>query len=363
MPQFPLSPNLRILLAFLLAALVTGLIVPSLVAMAKKRGLVAHPGERTVHSGSIPNLGGVALFSAIMLSAWIFWDVEMIGGFQFKVVSVFIVFVLGLMDDIMNISPAKKFGGEIIASIVLIVIGGVRLTNFHGYLGIGDIPYWASLAVSIFVFLLIINAFNLIDGIDGLAAGIGIVTTATYGIWFWLAGFVAHSILAGAVLGALFVFFYFNVFSKRYKIFMGDTGALVIGVIVAIFTIQFNQQTIDQTKAFAIYAAPAVSMGILIIPLFDTLRVFTLRMLKGRSPFYGDKTHIHHMLLDLGLSHFQATMVLVGVNILFVVLAFWLQSFKLNTLIFLGILFVFILLLTLIPILILKKKKSIVNKN
>jgi len=360
MDQFILSPDLRILLAFLLAALITGMIIPSLVNLAKKKGLVAHQTERTSHIGSIPNLGGVALFSAIMLASWIFWDVKMIGSFQFKVVSILVIFLLGLLDDMIKISPFKKFGGEILATLVLIMLGGVRITNLHGYFGISDISYLSSICLTFFVFILIINAFNLIDGIDGLAAGIGIVCCATYGIWFWLAGYTEHTVMAAATLGSLLVFFYFNVFSKKHKIFMGDTGSLVTGVVIAIFTVQFNQQTIDQSKAFAIYAAPAVSIAILIIPLFDTLRVFTLRILAGQSPLYGDKRHLHHMLLDLKLTHLQASLIMVCMNVFIIAIAFIYQSYKPQTLVFMGVIAAVILSYTFI-ISILRKRRLNIN--
>lgn len=358
MGPFTLTPDLRIILSFILSAGATLVIIPSLVRLSKAKGLVAKPGPRTAHLGSVPNLGGVALFCAIMLSSWIFWDVRMIGYFQFKVICVLIVFLLGLMDDIVTLSPVKKFGGQIASFLILIFLGNVRITDFHGYLDIFEINYITSIFVSLFVFILIVNAFNLIDGIDGLAAGIGIVTSATFGIWFWLAGYIQHSVMAAAVIGALLVFFYFNVFSKKYKIFMGDTGSLMIGAVLAIFTIQFNQQNIDQSKAYAVFASPAVSMGILIIPLFDTLRVFTLRILRRKSPFSGDKSHLHHKLLDLGFNHFQATLILIAVNIFFIGFVFIVQLYRPHMILFVGFLLVLSLLLVLIPHLLLKKRKA-----
>jgi UDP-GlcNAc:undecaprenyl-phosphate GlcNAc-1-phosphate transferase len=352
-----ITPELRIILTFILSIVLTLAIIPGLVKISKSKGLVAKQGPRTAHAGAVPNLGGVALFMAIMFTSWIFWDVKMIGEFQFKVVCVLIIFVLGLLDDVINISPAKKFGGQIIAFLVLIFLGNVRLTSLQGYLGIFEINYISSLLLSLFVFILIVNAFNLIDGIDGLAAGVGLVTTVTFGAWFWLAGYVQHCVLAAAVAGSLLVFFYFNVFSKKYKIFMGDTGALMIGAILAIFTIQFNQQNIDQSKAYAVFASPAVSMGILIIPLFDTLRVFTLRVLKKKSPFSGDKSHLHHMLLNLGLSHFQATLVIVLINLFFIGFVFYFQSLRPYLLLFVGMLLVLMLLFVWILSHLLKKKQ------
>jgi UDP-N-acetylmuramyl pentapeptide phosphotransferase/UDP-N-acetylglucosamine-1-phosphate transferase len=181
------------------------------------------------------------------------------------------------------------------------------------------------------------NAFNLIDGIDGLASTIGIVVSLTFGIWFMLTGSINYAILSAALLGSLISFFGFNVFGKSNKIFMGDTGSLILGLIMSILVIKFNEANITYHGTYAIKSAPAVSFGILIVPLFDTLRVFLLRIFKGQSPFHPDKNHLHHRILKLGFSHIESTALIAMVNILFIVMVLTCQSAGLLLLMFLNL--------------------------
>jgi len=251
-----------------------------------------------------------------------------------------ILLFIGLKDDMLMINPLKKLMGQITASGIIIVLGNIRIENFHGMFGIEGIPYIASIAFTIFVFLLIINGINLIDGIDGLASGIGIVISITLGTWLYTAGFIHYAVMSYALAGSLIAFFYFNVFSNKNKIFLGDAGSLMIGLTISVLIIRFlNYQRIS--LEFNIDSAPAFAFGILIIPFFDTLRVFILRILQGRSPFSADRQHTHHVLLDLGLSHFQATLALASTNLLIILISLGLQSLGNLELIGLQLLIVF----------------------
>jgi UDP-N-acetylmuramyl pentapeptide phosphotransferase/UDP-N-acetylglucosamine-1-phosphate transferase len=164
----------------------------------------------------------------------------------------------------------------------------------------------------------IINAINLIDGIDGLAAGVGMLVSLFYGIYFILTDYVQLSIIAFSLLGALIPFFIYNVFTKRRKIFMGDAGALVLGVLLATLTITFNEANIHVSMPYHISNVPVVSLCILVLPMFDTIRVFTIRILHKRSPFAPDKNHLHHMFLALGYNHKQATGILLIINTIYI---------------------------------------------
>jgi UDP-N-acetylmuramyl pentapeptide phosphotransferase/UDP-N-acetylglucosamine-1-phosphate transferase len=180
--------------------------------------------------------------------------------------------------------------------------------------------------LTIFVFIVIINGFNLIDGIDGLASGIGILTSSVFGIWFWITGHIACTILSFSLVGTLAAFFYFNVFSKRNKIFLGDTGSMVIGFVMGVLVCRFLQHELVAQGTAKIVSAPTVVCGILIVPLFDSLRVFILRIKQSRSPFKADHQHIHHWLLRLGYTHLQATLILICVNLFFIVLSYLLRG-------------------------------------
>jgi UDP-N-acetylmuramyl pentapeptide phosphotransferase/UDP-N-acetylglucosamine-1-phosphate transferase len=201
----------------------------------------------------------------------------------------------------------------------------IRFTNLHGFLGIGDIGMVPSVILTFFVIIVIINAFNLMDGIDGLAAGLSMLAALVFGGWFFISGHHDYAILSVALIGAVAGFFYYNLYGKQNKIFMGDTGSLLLGTLMAVIVIQFNEFNIDQSKPFAIASAPAVSFGILIYPLVDTIRVFIIRLLQFKSPFVADKNHLHHRLLTLGFSHKRASYTIIGINFLFIIPLFALQ--------------------------------------
>jgi UDP-N-acetylmuramyl pentapeptide phosphotransferase/UDP-N-acetylglucosamine-1-phosphate transferase len=204
------------------------------------------------------------------------------------------------------------------------------LNSLHGVFGIQQLPYLASVVLSVLIITFIVNAFNLIDGIDGLAAALGIMANGTFAILFFYLHQYQLAIVACAMAGAIIGFMRFNL--TPAKIFMGDTGSLLIGLISSILAIKFIETSNFSTDSLPrVNSAPALTFAILIVPIFDTLRVFTLRILKGKSPFTADRNHVHHRLLELGLNHLQATILLVGINIIFLVLVVTLGEYGSNT--------------------------------
>lgn len=330
---------------FISSFLIVYISIPSIVKVAKIKGLFDEPGIRKCHYQKIPNLGGVAIFAAVVISMGVFLNPLVNEKLTYLLAAVTIMFFVGIKDDILIIAPTKKLIGEIIASLIVIILGNLRFTSLHGFLGIYEINYVTSVLLSCFVMVVIINGFNLIDGIDGLAAGTGIIVSLTFGSWFFFTGHVNFAVICAILTGALIAFFRFNVFGGPNKIFMGDTGSLILGLLISVFVIRFNEANLVYKSGFTFGAAPAVSFGVLIIPLFDTLRVFMLRILKGQSPFRPDMNHLHHRLLKLGLSHIEATLVIMGVNMIFVALMFTFQQ--------IGIVELMIINLTLATILVL----------
>jgi UDP-N-acetylmuramyl pentapeptide phosphotransferase/UDP-N-acetylglucosamine-1-phosphate transferase len=294
--------------------------------IAKRKNLYATPNGRTSHTGSTPVLGGVAIFNGFILSTAI------IAGAYFKfdliyvISGLIILFIVGLKDDILELHPRNKLAAQIIAAALIAVLADIRISNFHGLFSLDEIPYLPSILVTIFVFIVIINGFNLIDGIDGLASGVTILTSSILGIWFWKTGNIGYTVMSFTLAGSLIAFFRYNVFSKKNKIFMGDTGSLTIGLVMATLTTRFLQLDLHVEGNMAIQSAPAVAVGILIIPLFDTLRVFTIRISQGKSPFDADRQHIHHRLLQLGMTHLQTTLTLLAVNLAFIIMCYFLQG-------------------------------------
>lgn len=312
-----------VILSFLTAFLITYIAIPAIITVARIKGLTDEPGERRSHSTSIPTLGGIGIFAGVIFSITFWTPFTVFSELQYILCAFIIIFLIGAKDDIVPLSPSKKFMGEIIAATILVFRADVKLTSLYGLFGIYDLPIWASLSLSIFTIIVIINAINLIDGINGLSGSIGIIIATSFGLWFYNIHSIELAIIAFALAGALVAFLKYNI--TPAKIFMGDTGALLIGLVCSILAIKFIEMNKELSHPMAIKSVPAVAIGVMIIPLFDTLRVFTIRALKGKSPFSPDRNHIHHLLLDIGLSHMQATSVLVVVNILFIFLAYQLQ--------------------------------------
>jgi len=312
-----------ILLSAGLAFIITFFAIPVIIKVTKEKKLFDEPDERKVHKGVIPTLGGLGIFAGFIIAMLL----GVPAGFpylQYFTAACIVIFFLGFKDDILKISASKKFIGQLIAAGILIKFGGVQITNMHGLLGIYELPNVASIVLSAFTIIVITNSFNLIDGVDGLAGTLGLVTSLIFGIYFFNISQMAYAVMAFALAGSLISFLIFN-FSPA-KIFMGDTGSLLVGLINSILVIKFINIASLPTTSFPIEAAPAIGFAILLIPLFDTLRVFTLRVIDRRSPFSPDRNHIHHFLLELGFSPKQITLLCVAVNLLYVGLAYSLRS-------------------------------------
>lgn len=308
-----------VILSFITAFLLSFYAIPSIIHVAKVKHLMDEPGERHSHTTSTPSLGGIGIFAGMLFSIIMWTPFKYFGDLQYILCAFIILFLIGAKDDIVPMSPGRKFLGQIFAAAILVFKANVILTSFYGIFGIYEIPYWFAVAVSMFTILVIINAFNLIDGINGLSGSLGILISFILGSWFFMVDRIELAIVAFSLAGATVAFLKYNV--TPAKIFMGDTGSLLLGLVCSILTIEFiehHNTLVDSPYAFP--AAPAAAVGILILPLFDTLRVFTMRMLKGKSPFHPDRTHIHHLMIDTGLSHMKATIILILVNVFFIII-------------------------------------------
>ncbi len=297
-------------------------LMPYVIQMSKKKDLIVKPNKRTSHEGKIPNIGGINIFSSFILSYLIFSTEDI--DFQNRVIlaGMFFVLLVGFFDDMIELPALRKLWGEIIGGFILIVVADVRLTNLYGFLGIEEISYWISYPLSFFVYLLLVNGLNLIDGVDGLASGLGVLICSFFGIYFHLIDMTPLAMMSFALVGALLIFFIYNVFGGRSKIFMGDSGSLVLGYIVYLLVVRFCEINAYDTgvmnPAFVMHTAPVVAICVLSIPLIDTLRVMITRVKKGLSPFAADKNHVHHLLLRSGLKHREVTLILLLVNLFFI---------------------------------------------
>lgn len=316
--------------AFLIGLILVIISIPAIVRVANAKHLFEPFQERKVHTKIVPPMGGVAIFIGFTLSSIIATDGISFDALKYIIASVIIIFFIGLKDDLMDISARKKLLVQVFAAVILITLGNVRFTYLHGIFGTNEIGFGVSLILSIFAMVVIINAFNLIDGIDGLASGLAILAAIVFGTWFYVAGHIQFAILSFALVGSLVGFFIYNVFGRRNKLFMGDTGSLIIGLVVSALVVKFNEFNIAKTLPYAISAAPAVSFAIIIVPMIDILRVMTIRISNKKSPFSADKNHIHHRLLKLVSSHFKVTLIIITANAFIIAFALLLNHLSLN---------------------------------
>lgn len=339
--------EIRIVLGLLTALVVSFVAIPPIVRVSNAKKLAAVPNGRTSHNGHVPTLGGVAIFAAVALGTSLFIDSSGFDEFRFILAAIVIVFFVGLKDDLVNLGWIKKMVGEIMAALLVVVLADVRIGTFHGMFGLEILPYWFSILFSIFVFIALINCFNLLDGIDGLASGMGIVISLIFGFWLFKLGFLNFSILSFALTGALISFYRFNVFGKRYKLFMGDTGSLLLGFLFAVLAIKVMCCELPLDDKLYMRSLPTVVMGVMIIPIIDTIRVFISRIMRGKSPFSADRTHLHHVFLQLGFSHFQASSIIISLNLVLFCLTLAMRN--MNPVVSAIILFSLALIVSLIP--------------
>jgi UDP-N-acetylmuramyl pentapeptide phosphotransferase/UDP-N-acetylglucosamine-1-phosphate transferase len=327
-----------ILLAVAIAFTITFLAIPVIIFVAEKKKLYDVPDARKIHNTPIPSLGGLGIFAGFVLSCLVMIQFAQAAEFQYFFAAAFVIFFLGLKDDILDISPIKKFIGQVLAAFLIIYKGGVQIQSMHGFLGVNELPPMFSLIFTYLTVIVIINSFNLIDGVDGLAGSLALMAAIIFGIYFSAVNMMPYAIVSFALAGSLVAFLIFNF--QPAKIFMGDTGSLLLGLIHAVLVIKFIAVADAPDLNVSINAAPAVGFAILMIPLLDTLRVFGIRIFHRRSPFSPDRNHIHHLLLDKGLSHSSITILLVAINLTFIILAYTFRSLGCNWLM-LGIFTVF----------------------
>jgi UDP-N-acetylmuramyl pentapeptide phosphotransferase/UDP-N-acetylglucosamine-1-phosphate transferase len=315
---------LDVLLTASVSFIITFLAIPVILQVAEQKKLYDIPDERKLHTKPVASLGGVGIFGGFLLACLLSVQGYLNPEFQYFFAAALVIFFLGLKDDLMILSATKKFIGQIIAASILIHLAGIRLDSMFGLFGFEQLPEGFALALSYLTIIVVINSFNLIDGVDGLAASLGILTMLVFGTYFFAVEFQAYALFAFAMAGALAAFMIFN--HHPAKIFMGDSGSLMIGLANAILVIKFINVAHDPNVALPVVSSVAIGFAILIVPLLDTLRVFAIRILDGRSPFSPDRNHFHHLLLDNGLGHAAVTLTCVGINIGFILLAWFGRS-------------------------------------
>ncbi|MCH6236634.1 undecaprenyl/decaprenyl-phosphate alpha-N-acetylglucosaminyl 1-phosphate transferase [Aquiflexum sp. AIY15W] len=317
-----------IFLAISTAFLIGFLLTPIVILFLKKMELMDSPGGRKIHNGFIPSMGGIAFVLATFVAVLAWLDSQLIMEIRFLLAAFGLMFFVGLRDDMVNMSAFQKLAGQFIAAYLVVVMSDIRLTGLYGFFGVYDIPLWVSYVISIFTILALTNSFNLIDGLDGLAGSISLVTFLFLGWWFMEADLTSYSVFSFILVGSILSFLVYN--WHPAKIFMGDTGSLSLGFALAVLTILFIDKngTMASYEGWKFNAPIASGVALLIIPIYDTTRIFIKRMMKGKSPMEPDKSHVHHFLLRMGLRHDQVTLTLVFIKIGFIALIFLGSNFN-----------------------------------
>ena len=324
------NPYLLSATAVVLAYWVSARMYPVIIYLSQVKNLMDEPGHRSAHTSRVPTYGGAGIFIAFTILSMTFCALmdcppEALRRLLALMAALSILFFLGIKDDMVGLDPAKKFGGQLLAAGLVILAGGVQIGSLEGIFGVGQLPYYASVLFTGFVFLLVVNAYNLIDGIDGLAGSIALLATLVFGVVFLAGDNTAAAVQSFVLAGALMGFLRFNL-SKKQRLFMGDSGSLFVGFLLAYQAVLLLQTNASDPMGPVVSNAPVLILSLLSLPLLDTLRVFILRVAEGRSPFSADRNHIHHRLLGLGLDHKQATAVL-SLMALVVVTAAWLTQY------------------------------------
>jgi UDP-GlcNAc:undecaprenyl-phosphate/decaprenyl-phosphate GlcNAc-1-phosphate transferase len=307
--------------ALLLAFMIAILSVPSVVKISISKKLFEPTGGRNFHKWIFPPFGGVAIFLGFIISSVIFTGKIQFHIYNYLISSVVLVFFVGLQEDILIISPGKKIMVQILAATMLIILGDLRITSLHGLGGIYDIGFTVSFIISLFIIISLINAFNQIDTIDGLSSGLAIVTSSGLGSWFTVAGYLQYAILSFALAGSIAGFFLYNVFGKKYKLFMGNSGAMIIGLVISVLVIKFNELNLFDFSQHTIKAAPSVSFACVICPIIGMFKMMIIRLLNRKSPFTQNNNHIYYKLLEIKPNHLYVTSFIVTENIILIIIA------------------------------------------
>lgn len=271
-------------------------------------------------------MGGISIFLGVILTLLMSLPFQEWIGLKYFFISVGLMFLIGLRDDVLALDPKQKLFSQFLPVFLLVFLDGSLLTSLYGLVNTPPFSPFLSWIISIVTFVIITNAYNLIDGVDGLAGAIGLLCLLFFGVWFYEVGNTSISLISFCFAGSVVAFLFFN--WQPSRIFMGDTGALMVGLLLSYLAIRFinENEGLPSDHPAKFEASVATAVCVLIIPIFDTLRVILLRIRKMQSPFRADRNHIHHQFLNLGFTHARTVLILAGINTFFIFLALLLKG-------------------------------------
>ncbi|WP_291780774.1 MraY family glycosyltransferase [Cecembia sp.] len=317
--------NLTFMVVFftvLTAFLIGFLSMPILISAFKKMRVMDKPGGRKIHKDDTPSMGGIVIVFSVLLTAFLWLDIYNLVEIRYVIAALALMFFVGLRDDLVELSPFQKLGGQFVATFMVVFMSDIRITGLYGLFGVYDLHIGISYALTFIAIIGLTNAFNLIDGLDGLAGSISVLTFGFLGWWFMTIGMESFGLFSLILMGSVLSFLVFN--WHPAKIFMGDTGSLSLGFALSILTILFIDVNghLPNVNPWKFNAPIASGIALMIVPIYDTVRIFARRIRRGRSPFAPDKNHVHHFLMRMGLGHDRVAITLGVVKCFFIALMF-----------------------------------------
>ena len=319
---------ISIFIPALVALLCTTWIYPLIHKVAQTKNIVDNPNARKLQRVPVPVLGGLTVVFGIMAGIMCFKTISTFYDMFPVFAAIIIIMIVGFIDDTISLSPKVRFVVEIILILYIIFVSGKQINDFHGLWGLYSIPQYISIPLTLFACVGIINAINLIDGVDGYSSGYSIVSCILFGIIFFVMDNIRMAALSAIVAASLIPFFCHNVFGKHSKMFIGDAGTLALGIIFSVFVMNILSNYPHDTFVGTNFGLVAFTLAIMCVPIFDTLRVMTMRIIRKKSPFSADKTHLHHLFIELGFSHFGTTISIISINLLIILC--WFITYKLG---------------------------------
>jgi UDP-GlcNAc:undecaprenyl-phosphate/decaprenyl-phosphate GlcNAc-1-phosphate transferase len=316
----------RILLYSSISFLISVLFFPVFIKLLRKWEILDNAGEHKIHSSFTPSMGGISILLGVVLTLLMSLPFQEWVRFKYFFIAIGLMFLIGLRDDILALDPKQKLFSQFLPVFLLVFLDDSLLTSFYGLIPGVSFPIYVSWIISIFTMVIVTNAYNLIDGVDGLAGSIGLLCLFCFGTWFYEIGNTSLSLISFCFAGSVAAFLFFN--WQPSRIFMGDTGALMVGLLLTYLTFRFINinEVLPTTHPAKFTASVATAICVLIIPIFDTFRVILLRIKRMQSPFRADRNHIHHQFLNLGFSHAGTVLILAGINVFFILLAVLLKK-------------------------------------
>ena len=313
-----------IVLVLLISLLVASLMHQPILRIARKYGIYDNPEARKLQRVPIPVMGGFVVFIGAIAGSLSYWFVHDCSSIIPVQVTMLIMLLVGAYDDMKDLTPLQKFVIETVVVAVLALVNGYPINDMHGLWGVNELSPWLAWPLTLFACVGVINAINMVDGVDGLSSGLCIMILSLYSWMFFIGHDYVRTALGCSLVGALIPFFVLNVFGHNSKMFIGDAGTMMLGIVISdmIMALLTTDSSCSLALADTSYCLPAFALAALAVPVFDTIRVMFGRIFRGRSPFRPDRSHLHHAFIGYGFHHLETSLLEIFLNMMVIMLWF-----------------------------------------